>query len=362
MSILRRYVLLQFLRLAGLCQAGAIVIFLIADFIENIDNLLEKNAAFVDGLLYFVLKIPQMVFLSIPVTVLLASILCLVLLTRGNEVVAMRACGASIYQVAAPLLAASFAISLLAFVLNERVVPYANRQGYYIWRVHIKKIPVENFTHKDKLWYRSGDNTFWNIAYFDPGKDAMTKVTLFRLDKNGRLTQRVDADRVEWSPGENRWRFHNGVVFHFERENEIRHEPFGTAHFELRDRPEDFKNTGKKPEDMSWPELRRYIRSLRKSGVDATRYVVDMWAKLSTPFVSFVLALVGVPFSLRSSRSSGVALGVAIAVLIGAGYLVLFYAGLSLGHAGRLPPLAAAWGPNALFLAGGAYLLSHLRS
>ncbi|OGL61789.1 MAG: LPS export ABC transporter permease LptG [Candidatus Tectomicrobia bacterium RIFCSPLOWO2_12_FULL_69_37] len=362
MSILRRYVLLQFLRVAGLCQAGAIIIFLIADFIEHIDDLLEKKAAFVDGFLYFALKVPQMVFLSIPVTVLLASILCLVLLTRGNEVVAMRACGASIYQVAAPLLAASFAISLVAFLLNERVVPYANRQGYYVWRVRIKKIPVENFTHKDKLWYRSGDNTFWNIAYFDPSLDVMTKVTLFRLDRRDRITQRVDAERVEWDDAEGQWRFRDGVVFYFEGDGEIRQDPFLSAYLPLRDRPEDFKKTGKKPEEMSWRELRRYIRSIRKSGVDPTRYVVDMWAKLSLPFVSFVLALVGVPFSLRSSRSSGVALGVAVAVLIGAGYLVIFYVGLSLGHAGRLPPLAAAWGPNALFLAGGTYLLSHLRS
>ena len=362
MNILRRYVMLQFLRVAGLCQAGAIIIFLIADFIEHIDDLLEKNAAFMDGVLYFALKIPQMVFLSIPVTVLLASILCLILLTRGNEVVAMRACGASIYQVAAPLLAASFAISLLAFFLNENVVPYANRQGYYVWRVRIKKLPVENFTHKDKLWYRSGDNTFWNIAYFDPAKDAMTKVTLFRLDKDDRIIQRVDAERVEWLPAENRWLFRDGAVYRFDGKGEIAHEPFAAAHFQLQDRPEDFKKTGKNPAEMSWRELRRYIRTLQRSGVDVTRYVVDMWAKLSLPFVSFVLALVGIPFSLRSSRSSGMALGVAIAVLIGAGYLVIFHMGISLGHAGRLPPLVAAWGPNTLFLAAGTFLLSHLRS
>lgn len=362
MNILRRYVLLQFLRMAGLCQAGAIIIFLIADFIENVDNLIERNAALTDGALYFALKIPQMVFLSIPVTVLLASILSLILLTRGNEVVAMRACGASIYQVAAPLLAASFAISLLAFFLHESVVPAANRYGYYIWRVRIKKQPVENFTHKDKLWYRSGDNTFWNIAYFDPAKDAMTKVTLFRLGPDDRVTQRVDAERVEWDAGQNRWRFRNGAVYRFGGDGEIGHERFAVAHFPLHDRPEDFKKTGKNPSEMSWRELRRYIRTLQRSGVDVTRYVVDMWAKLSLPFVSFVLALVGVPFSLRSSRSSGLALGVAIAVLIGAGYLVIFYVGISLGHAGRLPPLAAAWGPNALFLAGGAFLLSNLRS
>ena len=83
--------------------------------------------------------------------------------------------------------------------------------------------------------------------------------------------------------------------------------------------------------------------------MNATRYVVDMWAKISSPFICFVLAIVGVAFSIRSSRSGGVALGVAIAIGIGAIYLVLFHASLSFGHAGRLPPILAAWGPNAIF-------------
>ena len=112
---------------------------------------------------------------------------------------------------------------------------------------------------------------------------------------------------------------------------------------------------------MNFQELARYIENLRKSGVNASRYIVDMWAKISAPFISFVLAFVGVAFSIRNNRSGGVALGVAIAIAIGAVYLILFHASLSFGHAGRLPPVLAAWGPNAIFLAGGAYFLASIR-
>ncbi|MCE2453381.1 MAG: LptF/LptG family permease, partial [Nitrospinae bacterium] len=119
--------------------------------------------------------------------------------------------------------------------------------------------------------------------------------------------------------------------------------------------------TGRNPETMNYQELGRYIENLRKSGANPTRYIVDMWAKISAPFISFVLAIVGVAFSIRSSRSGGAALGVAIAIAIGAIYLVLFHASLSFGHAGRLPPILAAWGPNAIFLAGGAYFLASIK-
>ncbi|MDA0999561.1 MAG: LptF/LptG family permease, partial [bacterium] len=137
---------------------------------------------------------------------------------------------------------------------------------------------------------------------------------------------------------------------------------FETAYFPISNKPADFKRTGQKPEEMSYLELDKYINTMKLNGVDITAYQVDLWAKLSFPFVSFVLALVGVPFSLKSQRSGGIALGVALTLFIGTTYLVIFYMGLSLGHASRLPPVIAAWGPNALFLAGGVYLLARVRN
>ncbi len=362
MSILSRYILTQFFRLVGICQAGAITLFLMAEFVERIDDLVEKKAAFADGLLFFLFRIPQLIVFSIPLTVLLASVLSLLLLSRGNEIVAMRACGASIYRLIAPILAASLGIAALTFLGNEYIVPVSNQRMNHIWQVRVKKIAPRGYNRTNKIWYHSDDNTIWQIIVFDPFTDTMRGVTLYRLDKEDRLFQRIDAKVVKWIPHVKRWRFDDGLIHFFRGNNEIHQESFTAEQFEVKEVPGDFKQTGKKPEEMSWSELRSYIGIMQTNGVDTSRYVVDLWAKLSTPFICFVLALVGVPFSIRSTRSGGVALGVAITIAIGAGYLILFYVGISLGHAGRLPPFAAAWGPNAVFLAGGSYLLTHVRT
>lgn len=361
MSILSRYIMRQFFRMIVICQAGAITLFLMAEFIERIDDLVEKKAAFSDGFLYFIFKIPQLVIFSIPLTILLACVLSLVLLSRGNEIVAMRACGASIIRVVSPILVASFGITILTFFANEYIVPYSNRRVNHIWEVRVKKIPPRSYIRTDQIWLRSEDNTIWHISTFDFFKNRMKDVTLYRLDKHDRLYQRIDAQSVRWIPSVRRWLFSEGLIHYFGPDGTIRQEPFDAAHFPLREKPEDFKRTGKKPEEMNWNELREYIKIMRTNGVDSTQYTVDLWAKLSTPFIGFVLALVGVPFSLTTSRSGGVALGVAITISIGAVFLVLFYVGISLGHAGRLPPLLATWGPNFLFLAGGSYLLTLVR-
>ena len=362
MSILSRYIMSQFFRLVAICQAGAITLFLMVEFIERIDDLIEKKAAVSDGLLFFAYKIPQLIVLSVPITVLLASVFTLVLLSRGNEIIAMRASGTSIYRTIAPILAASFAIALLTFAANETIVPAANRRVNHIWNVRVKKISPRGYNRTNRIWYRSEDNTIWQITFFDPFRDQMKGVTLYRLSGDNRLFQRIDAREVRWEPRAKRWLFRGGLIHHFKKNGDIVQEAFSARTFPLKDVPGDFKQSGKKPGEMNWVELRDYIRLIRSNGVDTTRYVVDLWAKLSTPFICFVLALVGVPFSVQSGRSGGLALGVAITIAISMGYLVLFYLGISLGHAGRLPPAVAAWGANLIFLAGGGYLLTHGRS
>ena len=361
MTILSRYILKQFLRMVFLCQAGAITLFLIAEFIERIDDFIEENAAFTDAALYFLYKIPHLVFLSVPLTVLMASTFTLILFSRENEVLAMRAGGLSLYRVIAPILIASLGISFLTFFANEYIVPFANKRGEYIRRVKIQKTGLRTHTQRDKIWYRSENSTIWQITHYDPSSEKMRGVTLYRMDPQNRLTQRIDATEVIWLPAAKHWEFHNGVIHDFAEKGKIKQETFEKTVLPVAEQPIDFKKTGRNPETMNYQELGRYIEYLRKSGVNATRYIVDMWAKISAPFISFVLAIVGVPFSIRGGRSGGAAMGVAIAIGIGAIYLVLFHASLSFGHAGRLPPILAAWGPNAIFLAGGAYFLASIR-
>ena len=361
MTILSRYILKQFLRMVFLCQAGAITLFLIAEFIERIDDFIEENAALADAALYFLYKIPHLVFLSVPLTVLMASTFTLILFSRENEVLAMRAGGLSLYRIIAPILIASLGISLLTFLANEYIVPFANKRGEYIRRVKIQKTGLRTHIQRDKIWYRSENNTIWQITHYDPTSEKMRGVTLYRMGRQNRLTQRIDATEVVWLPAEKHWAFHKGVIHDFAGEGKIKQKTFEKKIFPLPEKPKDFKKTGRNPETMNYQELDRYIKNLRKSGVNTTRYIVDMWAKISAPFISFVLAIVGVAFSIRSSRSGGVALGVAIAIAIGAIYLILFHASISFGHAGRLPPVLAAWGPNAIFIAGGAYFLVSIR-
>jgi lipopolysaccharide export LptBFGC system permease protein LptF len=124
---------------------------------------------------------------------------------------------------------------------------------------------------------------------------------------------------------------------------------------------QEFRRETKDPEDMNYQELAKYIETLRASGYDASKYVVDLRAKFSYPVVSFVMVIIGFPFALRSPRS-GAAMGLGLSVFIGLTYWIVLQLGISLGHANMLPPTLAAWISHILFAAAGCYLILSTRT
>jgi lipopolysaccharide export system permease protein len=142
--------------------------------------------------------------------------------------------------------------------------------------------------------------------------------------------------------------------------NPIRVTPFKQMPVSLKERPEEFARVARSPEEMSYAQLRQYIDKLVKSGVSATRYQVDLHAKVATALVSLIMAILGVSFGLRTGRA-GVMLWVGLCIPMGFLYYMLLVLGFSLGRGGALPPLVAAWLPNLVFGTAGLISLWRLR-
>jgi lipopolysaccharide export system permease protein len=112
---------------------------------------------------------------------------------------------------------------------------------------------------------------------------------------------------------------------------------------------------------MSYGELWTYIQKIQASGYDATRYLVDLHSKLSTPLLNLIMVLIGIPFALKTSRSGGVALSIGSSVMIGFAYGVIFYVFVSFGKSGVLSPILACWIPTVLFGLAGTLTLMSIR-
>jgi lipopolysaccharide export system permease protein len=85
--------------------------------------------------------------------------------------------------------------------------------------------------------------------------------------------------------------------------------------------------------------------------LERERARLEFHSKLALPMANLVLVLLAAAMALRSGRSTGLALGLSVALALG--YYGVFFLGRSLGGVGVIPPELGAWGANGLFLALG---------
>ncbi len=359
MRLLTRYVGTQFIRIFLVSLFAFLSIYLIVEFFERIDDFLEKATPLEQAIGYFVYKVPQILIQVGPAAILLASVLSLLLLGHNNEVTAMRACGLSLYRISYPILVWGGIGSVILFLAGEYILPETNRRVNKIIQVHIKRKPPKWVIQKDKIWYRSDNQTIWHIRSLDTERQVLKGITLYRLSAKGKVLERLDAQSAGWN-GSN-WIFRNGQHRKFSEKGAVNSQTFKKAQVAVTEKPADFLQIKKEPGEMNVAEMGDYIRGLRSNGVDDTKYLVDLNAKLAYPMVGIIMALVGIPFSLRTGRSGGLGKSILITLLIGFSYFILFYTGISLGHAGKLPPFIATWSTNIVFIATGIYMMATVR-
>lgn len=357
--ILMRYILKEFLKLFSLTLSALLCLSILVEFFEKIDNFIEHHAGLWPIVEYFIFYTPRVIFYGAPMAVLLATLLTLGVLSRNSEIVAMRAAGISLYSIAIPMLSVAFLISIISFVFNETLVFSANQRMNYIMDVKIKKKTQKAFFKQNKVWIRGQDNTIINIDLLHPDGENLYGVTVYKFADGFNLLERVDAEEVRWDGA--RWIFIHGKIRSFFPNGRISEKDFDAIYHELYENVEHLKEAEKQSEEMNIVELYNYIQRLKTAGFNAIRHVVDMHSKVSFAFVSFVMALFGVPFSFKGGKSEGIIIGIGTSILIAFLYWVIFFMGISLGRAGIFPPFFAAWVGNLIFGAAGFYMLLSVR-
>lgn len=359
MSILSRYVSREFLKLFGLCLSALILIYLVFDFIDRAGNFFRGDPSLLHVALYYVYKIPTIVFQLVPVSVLLAVLLTLAIMSRNSEITAMKAGGVSVPRLVTPLILLSVVIALATLAINEFVVPPATTQMKYIQTVHIKGQDWRIKLRDKNLYYKS-PGAIYHIRYFDASLGRLEGLKVFRFDDRFALNERLDAQSAQYANG--RWLAFNGIRRAFADGALTAETPFAETELPLPESPEQLKIYKRDPEQMGFRELAAYVRELRTEGYDVRKYEVDLHGKVSFSLVTVIMSLLGIPWAIKSGRQGGVAFGIGVAVIIGVVYWIVMGFALALGRSGALPVIAAAWAPHLLFGAAGLVGILRVRS
>jgi lipopolysaccharide export system permease protein len=356
--IISRYFTREFLKIFCLCLGSFIMLYLLVDLLERVDDMIKNQVALGLIIKYCLCSIPMIIYQVCPMGVLLCTFITIGLFVKHNEIMALRAHGISLYRVLRIFIFIAVSLCFFSLWMQEYVMPTTNRIVKEIKNVNIKGKNPSRLLKNFHFWYRY-QNIIYSIDYVDPEKNEIKKISLMFFDNSFNMIKRVDAQSATWDKVS--WLFHNGTEREFFPDGSMKLNKFASKAFSINKTPDDFKSARRQPEEMSFTELWALVKKMRQEGYLPTSYEVDMYAKISYAFITVIMALLGIPFALRTGRSGGLAVGVTISIALGFIYWIFFAFCISLGKSGALPPILAAWTANITFGMVGAYLFLHVR-
>ena len=362
MTLLIRYLLREHLKVLALCLTGLATIYLMVDFVEKVRKFVSYQATLGSVLWYFVLKLPSILFQITPLAILMASLLTLVILSRNNEITAIRSIGISLYRVAFPFLALAQLVSLLMLWANDSVIPKANVRADMVREMQIEHRGPRATFQGNEIWVRLGEQTLMKGDVADDSSEKLYGISLYRLNNDFTLKEVLHAKELLHTDGQ--WILVSGVSRTFDAQGPQAPHPFERLRIPLNQKPEDFTRTIRvNSEDLSLRHLSSYVERLREDGYNPARYATDLFGRTAFPFVCLIMALIGTSMSLMETGSRGTSLvkGVGYSLLIGFLYWAGHSIALALGRGGVLPPLLAGWAANLLFLSFAGYLFLRVR-
>jgi LPS export ABC transporter permease LptG/LPS export ABC transporter permease LptF len=364
--ILDEYVMGSFLRNFALVLLTLVSLFVIFTFFELIGDIIRNRTPLVTVGDYLLNLIPFILNNVTPVCSLVAVLITFGALSRTSEMTAMKATGTSLYRIVAPALVVAALLSAALFVFDETYLPDANRRQEALLSV-IKGKPAQTFLRPDRKWMSGetgGSQTeptrIFYYQFFDADRNVFANITVFEFHPGNfdHLSGRIYANSAHWDAKANAWVFENGWQRTFLPDGRLdNYRTFSTSTFsEVHEQPGYFKKEDRQSQEMSYTELSSYITDLRQSGFDTTRLRVALDRKIAYPLITFVMAILAVPFSLSSGKRGSLT-GMATAIGVAIAYWVIGGIFENLGNVNSLPAVLAAWSPDLLFAMVGSYLL-----
>jgi lipopolysaccharide export system permease protein len=341
----------------GLAVAGALIV--VGYFLQTLDRYLRVKPPLryvAEHLLYIV---PVNLYEALPIVMLVATVFLFLTLNRWHELTALKAAGISLYRVSAPVLVFGFGLTVVAGLFQEFVLPVLRERGDEVERIKIRGELPRHLRTRTRLWLRSSDTRFYRVELLNPGTADLYGVTILEIDRDFRLRSRLDARRAHWTPGG--WELSEGAVREIAEDGAVTTVSFERTELQLPETIHDFTEVQKPRTAMNYLELRDYLGRLEATGFQVQRYLVEMYARLSTPLRSAIMILLAIPFALQSPRG-GRLYGIALAIGLMAAYLVTDYSARAFARADLLPPLLAAWTANVVFLGMGATMFLRART
>ena len=348
-GILDRYLVRTCFLYFVMVVVAVCTIYVAVNLSENLDDIQRNRVPWLPVVSFYFFSLPQILHDLLPIAFLVAFLATAAVLEKNNESTALKAAGISLTRVGTPLLGLGLLLAGGLFFMDESIVQRANRAAQQLEDMIKGRKVARSYRSTDRPWLFLPDGrTLVNFLQFDGDALTLVRPSVYTFNEDLQLRSRMVADRAAFR--EDGWVAEGGWTRTFFEDSS----PTFLAHTEpvimpLGVGPEYFGREYRRPSQMSLGELRSYITTLQAAGYGVDPLRVQLHQKVAYPLSIVLLAWLALPFAFRMGRK-GTVVGVAVALVLGMAYFALTAVVVKLGEASLIPPLLAAWTPNAIFL------------
>jgi lipopolysaccharide export system permease protein len=319
------------------------------------DMVVGKGVPLVDVLKMIIYLLPSFWQATIPMALLLAILLAFGRLSGNSEIIAMKACGVSLFDLLYPALSFAFLAFLCGTFINVYAIPWGNTS--------FKKLLIDvveakaAVAIKEKVFVDDFPGVVLYTDSFEPRTQTMSGL-IIQDERNPKdpatIFARSGVIVADTSAKTVSMHLKQGSIHRTVDSTGYRMVEFGSYDLKI-NLDQGKKELSKSELDMSLAELRA---NLEQPGYDQRMKLLmrmEFQSRFALPFACFALTLVALPLGIqnrRSGKAAGFSTSIGILIL----YYVLLSAGKTLGERATLPPEIAIWLPNLIFIAIGIFL------
>lgn len=320
-------------------------LFIVFTFIANAGDI-APSFGYWDLLKYVLMSLPSSLYMLLPVTGLMGTLLGLGHLASHSELVAMRAAGVSILRIAGMVLLAASMVMVLTFAIGAFLGPYLAHRAE-LGRMLEKGEGAILLTAKS-TWLKEGNN----FIYIDSARPdgRLQGIRRFIIDK-GQLAEVSVADSGYYQ--NKAWVLQHVVDTKIQSSQISQKVSAQVSGLQLVP-PKMLEVLVNQSGNLMLPGLLSYIHYRKANQLATDRYELQLWQLFFQPISVVILMIMAIPFVFGPLRSSGFGLRLVAGLFLG---FVFFLISQSTGPFVLLYRGSPFWGAAAPALIFGGILM-----
>jgi lipopolysaccharide export system permease protein len=328
------------------------------------DLVVEKGIPVTQIWIMFLYLLPDIMLFALPAASLVSVVLAFLRFSVDSEIIALKSCGISLYQMLPPVIILSSVGLLLAAVVSFIGVPWGN-SSFKNLLVQLTQTNLEP-SIRERTFCEPIRGIELYVKRFSETEKEMEDV--FVSDKrNDQVTNTIVAEkgRISYLPKDKMitFRFRNGTIFVVGRDLQSGR----TIKFKTYDLSIDLKefvsrlesSRTRHPKEMTLGQLIKEAGNVLQGAPKYNEIMLELLEKFTVPLAVFLMGIIGVPLG-SQLRSKGRSLGIGVSLAVFFSYYLCLAGMRSICETGLIPPIIGVWVPNLFLLVSGIFLLKRV--